>query len=335
MALFFNKEMRSLTAAIPIFVLGAEVPFSWTRHRDAQQYRYQIVDLLTQESVKLSITSKPQGYLPADRNVCATSYKIAVHALGDGESVVAAWQHFFHVERPAFIPIGEDIHVKNIFFRNGFASPAIYQEKSSGGKMKSLLSSPSLSQGKRQPECMLANRYFLSYNSNNVEHWMNALLGKAYALDLRMLAEAPAVGSVAVDQQMERDAFLQLNAYRSNHSLPQLLWNDNLARSARGRALGHILSPGYNHIMPCIGGSLAESLRRWGLEPQTGLRENIAWMSNNFAQQYRAEDILHTWTNSPTHNENILRNAKYMGVGVIARENASMQGLEAVMISVL
>lgn len=329
-----QANSTSSGTSFPIFSLRFRVGFSWMRCKGAIQYRYQIVDLQTQASVKLTSTSKLQGFLPADRNLHPTSYKVAVHALSADESVLCTWQHFFYAGAPTMgIPYGETIHDRYISFQN---APAFIDNREEELALSRIaLTSPALFNGIAPPEFILSNRFFLSHNSNRLDHWMNSPLSRTFLTDINQLAEDPDVGFDCCDHQLEWDTFLQLNAYRGKKNLSQLIWNDNLARAARGRAFGHILSPGFSHNMPCIGGALEGSLTRWGLKPQTGLRENIAWMRNNFSQQYCAENILQAWLDSPAHDKNMLREARYLGIGVILKKGKQMQGLEAVMISVL
>lgn len=333
---FLHVEARGKETHL-LFPLRVRVGFSWSKHKGAAQYRYQIVDLQTQESVKLTSTAKNCGFLPMDRNIAPTTYKIAVHAIGANEAVLETWQHFFHVgDRHVPLPAGEIAHIKQISFQPGI--PRLSENKAEEqNSMRSVLSSPShLFNSLKEPaEYMLSNRFFLSHNSNKLDHWMNAPLSRGFSNDLNHLIADPNLGFDGCDQELERDTFSQLNAYRMGQDLPQLIWNDNLARVARGRAFGHILSPGFSHNMLSIGGTLKGSLNRWGLNPQTGLRENIAWMRNNFEQHYTADDILHAWTDSPAHKENMLREARYLGIGVVRKKAGSMRGLEAVMISVL
>jgi uncharacterized protein YkwD len=122
-------------------------------------------------------------------------------------------------------------------------------------------------------------------------------------------------GAELAKEMFEREVFRLTNVERANHGLPALIWDDRLARAARGHSQDMSINNFVGH-----GGSNGSSgwmrIRAEGVE--TGLT------NENAASGQRTPAILiREWMDSPGHRANILSPRTHLGVGTYFLVNES------------
>lgn len=120
------------------------------------------------------------------------------------------------------------------------------------------------------------------------------------------------------DTSNEREVFRLTNEVRAAAGLPALDWDENLAKAARHHAADMEADGYFDHdTHDRINGQLVRvcsAQERMGLFSPTGAGENIAQGQRN------AEEVMHTWLNSPPHRRGMLRpDVRTIGIGKVGR----------------
>ena len=116
----------------------------------------------------------------------------------------------------------------------------------------------------------------------------------------------------------ERQVFDLVNEVRHSYGLEPLIWNEYLAQAARYHSEDMATNNFISHA-GSDGSQVPERMNR------VGLQGFFAWAENVAIGQQTPEQVMYGWMNSPGHRANILRNIRYIGIGVKPIEHQGFQ----------
>lgn len=161
-------------------------------------------------------------------------------------------------------------------------------------------------------------------------NWLGALAsaktddGGALLLVLTADIADPTVGQL---REAAKKIWMLTNAYRRDHGLPSLEWDNTAARIAQAKTEEMYAHGYFEHTSPVTGDLAAQFLAFGGLTWEADIRamgENIA-MIDGYNEDYRdASYWVDLWIDSPGHRENLLcEDYTRMGVSVYQGEDGS------------
>jgi|GEM_PF-6660173 len=155
------------------------------------------------------------------------------------------------------------------------------------------------------------------------KNWLGALASKETddggALLLVLTADMadPTVGQL---RETAKEIWMLTNAYRRDHNLPRLEWDQSGAEIAQAKTEEMYTHGYFEHASPVTGDLAAQFLAFGGLTWEKDIRamgENIA-MIDGYNEDYKdASYWMDLWINSPEHRDNLLcEDYTRMGVSV-------------------
>lgn len=303
-----------------IFMSGKDVTLKWSKVASAKKYHVTVYDLKAKKNLVSANIPENTVIISGTSLSKASSYKIIVKAYDDSGKVLRTYTNYFHVEKVVVTPSGSS--TPKSLLVSGYPQKESLESSSSPSPTPASVSgaSSTLYEQSEMQDYLRDNTLFKDGNSNKQNIWFNEPLNEQFFTDAKYLEDSDEVGLYAVDFGLEKSTFLAINAYRRSLGLSKLIWNDNLARMARVRAMAHIYEKVENdHDLKVIYGYPDDSMIKWGLKPTDGQwRENICWAgSKDGSVKYGSQDFMELWIESPEHNANLKRDATSIGIGVI------------------
>ena len=129
------------------------------------------------------------------------------------------------------------------------------------------------------------------------------------------IEQAPetANNEIATDKNLEREVFDLINQQRAATGLPQLKWNDEVAKIARLHSENMAKFHFFSH-QGLDGLQVNDRADLLGISNWRSIGENIAY---NQGYDHPGEFAVERWMQSPGHKENVLNNRwKETGIGV-------------------
>lgn len=162
------------------------------------------------------------------------------------------------------------------------------------------------------------------------DNWLGAFAstetdnGGALLLVLTADMADPTVGQL---REVAKKIWLLTNAYRRDHGLPNLEWDQSAADIAQAKTEEMYTHRYFEHTSPVTGDLAAQFLAFGGITWEQDIRamgENIA-MIDGYNEDYKeASYWMDLWINSPDHRENLLcKDYTRMGVSVYQGEDGS------------
>jgi uncharacterized protein YkwD len=119
---------------------------------------------------------------------------------------------------------------------------------------------------------------------------------------------------------LEQSVFEKLNQYRVSKGMPELIWNEQLAKVARFHSENMAKYKFFNH-KGLDGKMVDDRAKNFGLSDFRGIGENICY---NQGYENPSQTAVESWLNSGGHRENLLRKIwKESAIGVAVADDGT------------